>query len=78
MYSPGILLSKKGIILTEDRILFPGPNKNKIILYLTKGLLYDALASLVTSGGNLINVLGVLDIERIANQTSIYKIIGAH
>jgi hypothetical protein len=42
-------------------------NKYKIVLYLTKSLLYNALASLATSGNNLVFVLEVLNNESIAN-----------
>jgi hypothetical protein len=86
-HPPGTQLSKKGIPLLEDGTPLLdlseefNPNeefdldKYEIIPYLTKGLLYNALAGLATSGGNLVSALGVLDTESMANQTSIYKII---
>lgn len=85
---PGTQLSEKGTPLLEDGTPLPDPgedfdlnekfdpDKYDIILYLTKGLLYDALPALVTGGDNLVSKLGVLNTESIANQTSIYKIIG--
>jgi hypothetical protein len=86
-YSPRIQLSKKGTPLLKDRTLLPNPSKNldsnenfdlnkyKIILYLTKSLMYNTLASLATDGDNLVAVLDVLNTESITNQTLIYKII---
>ncbi len=87
-YLLGIQLSEKGILLLENRTLLPDlskdfdlnkkfdPDKYDIIPYLTKGLLYNMLSVLVTGGDILVSELGVLDTESIANQTSIYKIIG--
>jgi hypothetical protein len=81
-------LSEKGTPLPEDGTPLPDPgkdldfnenfdpNKYKIISYLTKGLMYNALAGLATGGDNLVAALGVLDAESMANQTSIHKIIG--
>jgi hypothetical protein len=86
-HPPGIQLSKKGTPLPKDRTPLPNPskdldsnknfdsNKYKIILYLTKGLIYNMLASLVTSGDNLVAILSVFNTESITNQTLIYKII---
>jgi hypothetical protein len=80
-------LSEKGTPLPEDGTPLPDPGKDldsnenfdpdkyEIILYLTKGLMYNALAGLATGGDNLVAVLGVLNAESMANQTSIYKII---
>jgi hypothetical protein len=75
-HPPGKRTSEKGILLPEDGTIFPDPNTDEIILYLTKGLMYDALAALGTSGSNLVDTLGVLDTESITNQTSIHKVIG--
>ena len=87
-YSPGIQLSEKGIPFLENGTPLPDPGKDfdpnekfdpdkyDIIPYLTKGLLYNMLSVLVTGGDILVSELGVLDTESIANQTSIYKIIG--
>jgi hypothetical protein len=87
-HPPGMQLSKKGTPLPEDGTPLPDPgedldsnenfdpDKYEIIPYLTKGLMYNTLAGLATGGGNLVAVLGVLDAESIANQTSIHKIIG--
>jgi hypothetical protein len=87
-HSLGIQLSKKGTPLPKDGTLLSDPgenldsnknfdsNKYEIILYLTKGLMYNALAGLATSGNNLVAALGVLDAKSIANQTLIHKIIG--
>jgi hypothetical protein len=80
-------LSEKGTPLPKDRTSLPNPgedldsNKNfdpdkyEIIPYLTKGLMYNALAGLATGGNNLVAALGVLNAESITNQTLIYKII---
>ncbi|KAH8654021.1 hypothetical protein BGZ60DRAFT_435856 [Tricladium varicosporioides] len=75
-HPPGILRSEKGTLLPEDETPLPDPNKNEIIPYLTKGLMYDAFPGLATGGDNLVAALGVLDTESMANQTSIHKIIG--
>jgi hypothetical protein len=74
-HPPGKQTSEKGTPLPEDGTLFPDPDTDKIIPYLTKGLMYNTLATLGTSGGNLVDALGVLDTESIANQTSIHKVI---
>ncbi|KAF4635260.1 hypothetical protein G7Y89_g2839 [Cudoniella acicularis] len=78
-YLPGTQLSEKGTPLLEDRTPLPDPNKdfdpnekfdpNKydIIPYLTKGLLYNTLPTLITGGSNLVSKLGVLNTESIAN-----------
>jgi hypothetical protein len=58
---------EKGIPLPENRILLPDPDIDKIIPYLTKGLIYNTLATLGTSGSNLVDILGVLDTKNIAN-----------
>ncbi len=87
-HPPGTQLSEKGTPLPEDGTPLPNPSedldsnenfdpdKYEIIPYLTKGLMYDALAGLATGGDNLVAALGVLDTESMANQTSIHKIIG--
>ncbi|KAH6665218.1 hypothetical protein B0J14DRAFT_681145 [Halenospora varia] len=74
-HPPGKQTSEKGTPLPEDGTPFPDPDTDEIIPYLTKGLMYDALAALGTGGGNLVDALGVLDTESIANQTSIHKVI---
>ena len=75
-HSPGTQVSEDGTPLPEDGTPLPDPETNEIVPYLTKGLLYDALAGLATGGDNLVAALGVLDTESMANQTSIHKIIG--
>ena len=74
-HPPGTL-TKNGTPLPEDGTPLPDPDTNEIIPYLTKGLLYDTLPALATGGDDLLAVLGVLDIESMANQTSIHKVIG--
>ncbi|KAF4629553.1 hypothetical protein G7Y89_g8593 [Cudoniella acicularis] len=76
VYVTNILLSEKGIPLPEDGTLLPDPskdldsnenfdpNKYEIIPYLTKGLIYNTLASLITGGDNLVAILGVLNTEK--------------
>jgi hypothetical protein len=66
-YPPGKQISEKGILLPEDGTILPDPNTDEIIPYLTKGLIYNTLAALGTGGGNLVDTLGVLDTESIAN-----------
>ena len=73
---PGIQVSENGTPLPGDGTPLPDPETNEIVPYLTKGLLYDALAGLATGGDNIVAALGVLDTESMANQTSIHKIIG--
>jgi hypothetical protein len=86
-HSLGIQLFKKSTPFLKDRTLLPNSgkdlnsnknfdsNKYKIILYLTKGLMYNTLASLATDGDNLVTALSVLNTKSITNQTLIYKII---
>jgi hypothetical protein len=80
-------LSEKGILFPKNGMLLPNsgknlssnknfnPDKYKIIPYLTKGLIYNALTSFITSGNNIISILSVFNTESIVNQTSIYKVI---
>ncbi|PVH68601.1 hypothetical protein DL98DRAFT_599384 [Cadophora sp. DSE1049] len=87
-HPPGKQTSEKGTPLPEDGTPLPDPcedfdpnekfdpDKYEIIPYLTKGLMYDALPALATGGDHLVDILGVLDTESMANQTSIHKIIG--
>jgi len=87
-HPPGKQTSEKGIPLPEDGTPLPDPGKDfdpnekfnpdkyEIIPYLTKGLMYDALPALATGGDHLVDILGVLDTESMANQTSIHKVIG--
>ncbi|TVY81479.1 hypothetical protein LSUE1_G007408 [Lachnellula suecica] len=75
-HPPGKQTSEKGTPLPEDGTPLPDPDTDEIIPYLTKGLMYDALAALGTGGGNLVDALGVLNTESMANQTSIHKVIG--
>jgi hypothetical protein len=87
-HPPGTQLSEKGTPLPEDGTPLPDPGedldstekfdpeKYEIIPYLTKGLMYDALAGLATGGGGLVSELRVLDTESMANQTSIHRVIG--
>jgi hypothetical protein len=75
-HSPGKQTSEKGTPLPEDGTPLPDPDTDEIIPYLTKGLMYNALAALGTGGGNLVDALGVLDTESMADQTSIHKVIG--
>jgi hypothetical protein len=74
-HSPGTQVSEDGTSLPENGTLLPDPKTNEIVLYLTKGLLYNTFAGLVTDGNNLVAALGVLNTKSIANQTLIYKII---
>jgi hypothetical protein len=85
---PGKQTSEKGTPLLEDGTPLPDPgddfdpnekfdpDKYEIIPYLTKGLMYDALPALATGGDHLVDILGVLDTESMANQTSIIKALG--
>jgi hypothetical protein len=66
-HPPGKQTLKKGTLLPEDRTLLLNPNIDEIIPYLTKGLIYNALAALRISNSNLIDALGVLNTESIAN-----------
>ncbi|KAH6667477.1 hypothetical protein B0J14DRAFT_676555 [Halenospora varia] len=75
-HPPGKQTSEKGTPLPEDGTPLPDPNTDEIIPYLTKGLMYDALPALASGGDNLFDILGVLDTESMANQTSIHKVIG--
>jgi hypothetical protein len=75
-HPPGKQTLEKGTLLPKDETSLPDPNTDEIILYLTKGLMYDALAALGTGGGILVDALGVLDTESMVNQTSIHKVIG--